>query len=106
MGVSNFDTLGVKVSDVKLVTFTIGTGHGVYPVDATAAAVVANLPTAVGCKGRHLTIKKVDASANAVTLDGSGSETIDGAATLATTTQWGAFTIASDGANWLVVGVK
>lgn len=106
MGVSNFDALGVAVATTKLATFTIGTGHGVYPVDATAAAVTANLPTAASNKGRRITVKKVDASANAVTLDGSGAETIDGAATLATTTQWAAFTIVSDGSGWLVVSVK
>lgn len=40
-----------------------------------------------GVTGRQYTIKKTDASANAVTVDGACSETIDGATTFAVSTQ-------------------
>ncbi len=81
---------------------TVTSAYGVMTCNATAGAVTFNLPTAVGIEGRIYTMKKIDAVANACTLDGSGAQTIDGAATLATSTQWARFTIISDGANWLV----
>lgn len=71
--------------------------------DATGGAITVNLPTAVGIDGRTYTIKKVDASGNAVTVDGDGSETIDGAATNALSTQWDSVTVQSDGANWVII---
>ena len=73
-------------------------------VDATAAPVVITLPAlAQAGAGFRLTAKKIDSSANAMTLDGSGAETIDGAATLATTTQWASRTVQASpaNANWM-----
>lgn len=72
-------------------------------VDTTAGAVTMTLETAVGCDGRQHTFKKIDASGNAMTLDGAGAETIDGAATKATTTQYVSFSIKSNGIGWDVV---
>ncbi|MFH0948081.1 MAG: hypothetical protein V1833_03685, partial [Elusimicrobiota bacterium] len=68
--------------------------------DATAAAFTVNLPTAVGITGRIYTIKKIDSSVNAVTVDGAGTETIDGTTTASLSAQWGRIIIQSDGANW------
>jgi len=60
------------------------------------------LPTAVGIAGRQYTIKKVDSSANTVTI-ASPAGTIDGAATKALASQWQAARVLSDGQNWFVV---
>lgn len=101
MGVTNFGSLGLKdVAATKTVTFTVDGAAWYYLVDATAGAVTVNLPAAAAAKGRIVGVKKIDAGGNAVTLDGSGAETIDGAATLATTTQWASFLIWSDGTAW------
>jgi hypothetical protein len=56
--------------------------------NATSAAFTVTLPKAASCKGHVLILKKTDASANAVTIDGNGSETIDGAATASLAAQW------------------
>lgn len=72
-------------------------------VDASAGAVTVNLPAAASSAGRIFQCKKKDASANAMTLDGNGSETIDGAGTLATTTQYTSFTVICDGTEWWVL---
>ncbi len=72
-------------------------------VDASGGAVTVNLPAAASSAGRILVVKKIDAVANAVTLDGNGAETIDGAATVATSTQWVAFTIQCNGTAWFVI---
>lgn len=72
----------------------------IFLVDANSAAVTITLPKAAAAKNRYFILKKTDASANAATFDGNGSETIDGAATKATTTQYATITIISDGTTW------
>lgn len=70
--------------------------------DATGGAFPVTLPTAVGAAGRTVTVKKVDASVNAVTVASAGG-TIDGAVSIAMATQNEALTATSDGANWKVI---
>jgi hypothetical protein len=88
----------VSVSTTYAVPVTAKTILG----DATGAAFDVDLPSAAVWDGRILTIKKVDASANAVTVDADGAETIDGAGTYPLTAQWQSITIQSDGTNWYV----
>lgn len=70
---------------------------------ASGGAYTITLPAASVVKGKTLTIKKTDASANAVTVDGNAAETIDGAATYALAAQYKYVTMVSDGANWHIV---
>jgi hypothetical protein len=72
-------------------------------VDATGGNRTITLPTAASQPGMILHIKKIDASGNSVTIDGNGSETIDGATTKATTTQYAGWTIQSDGSAWYIL---
>lgn len=65
---------------VKTSTYTAGSDDYTILVDATSAAVTVNLPGSE--KGRVYVIKKIDDSANAVTINPAGSETVDGATTL------------------------
>lgn len=68
--------------------------------DATAGAFTISLPSAVGLAGMLFEFKKIDASANFVTVDPAGAETIDGALTVDLKKQWDCVAIRSDGANW------
>lgn len=102
MGQTNFDVVGTKVA-AKAASFTVDSKAATFIVDATAAAVVATLPTAARAKKRRVTIKKVDASVNTVTIDGAGAETIEGAATLVISAQYGSYTIQSNGVTWWIV---
>ena len=62
------------------------------------------LPDATRWPRRKITVKKVDASGNVVTLAPQGGQTIDGVALGKTTsTQWGGWTPQSDGSNWLLI---
>jgi hypothetical protein len=70
--------------------------------DATAAGFTVTLPDATTCKGARLRIKKIDASANAVTVDGKGAQTLEGATTIVLVAQWDSAEIQSDGSNWVV----
>lgn len=81
---------------------TIGQGQDVVLADATSGAVTITLPPAAE-RFKEYTIKKMDASGNAVIIDGSGAETIDGATTVSMTTQYETRTIASNGTQWVIL---
>lgn len=57
-------------------------------VDTTAGAITVTLPNATLSLGQVYVVKKIDAAANAVTVQGTGGQTIDGAATKAWSTQY------------------
>lgn len=86
----------------KTGNYTTTASDGMLTVDASGAARTITLVTAVGNAGLQYTIKKIDSSVNLVTIDGNGSQTIDGVVTTALSRQYEAITIISDGANWLV----
>lgn len=76
-------------------------------VDTSGGSVTLALPPAADMRDRCLTVKKMDA-ANTVTLTPDGSETIDGAATLAWATQYAAYTLQavtlpSGATGWVIV---
>ena|ERR1700722_9246192 len=70
--------------------------------DATAGNMVANLPAASTCSGMFYTVKKVDSTANTVTVDPNGSDTIDGGLTAVINNQYTSVTIVSNGATWYI----
>lgn len=90
------------VETVKDAEYTASWGETV-PVDPTGGAVTINLPTAVGNAGRRITVKEVGGSTNQITVDGHEDETIDGQATVASTTARNAMTFESDGSDVLIV---
>ena len=86
----------------KTADYTAKAGDSIIAVDATSGVVVITLPAASGKEGRAYTIKKIDSSVNSVTVDGNGSETIDGVSAYSLSTQWKYVSIYCDGANWLI----
>ena len=70
--------------------------------DATSGDLTITLPTAVGITGRIYYIKRIDGSANTVTVDGNGSETIDDGLTI-TLSQYDCLQIVSDGTEWWIL---
>lgn len=82
---------------------TLSDAHTTVLVNAVAGAITITLPTAVGARGRVYTIKKIDVSINDVTVDGNGSQTIDGSTTFVLNEQYESVTIESDNANWWVL---
>jgi hypothetical protein len=96
-------SLGLNVTSITTTTALDATHYTVL-CDATSGAITVNLPTAASATRRVYIIKKTDVSANAITIDGNGSETIDGATTQSLPTQWAYFTIQSNGTAWFIIG--
>jgi hypothetical protein len=89
---------------LALVASTVLTVDGkVILVDALAAARTITLPTAASMRFDTITIKKTDLSANAVIVDASGAETIDGALTISITSPNESVDLFSDGTSWWIV---
>jgi len=82
---------------------TLDDTHHTVIGDATSAAFTVTLPAATSNSGRVYVIKKIDSSANVVTVDGNASETIDGATTHALSSQYDFVRIQCDGSNWHII---
>lgn len=98
----------VLAGPVKLATETVATdttlddSHADVFVDATLAVVTVTLPAVSGNAGLEYTIKKIDGSANAVTIDGNGAETIDDSTTKVLSSQYDSATVVCDGTEWWI----
>ena len=87
----------------KSAAYTLTASDSVILADAVGGGFTLTLPTAVGLSGHVFHIKKIDASANAVVIDGNGAETIDGAATVSISIQFQSYTMVSNGAAWQLI---
>lgn len=94
-------------SDATVVTkvgdYTVTLSDDVILSDASAGAVTITLPGADSAVNHRFYIKKIDSSANTVTVDGAGSDTIDGGATAVLTAENESITIVSDGTGWHIL---
>lgn len=87
----------------KTGAYTATDADAVILCDASGAGFTVTLPPAADRTGKVFEVKKIDVSANSVTVDGSGAETIDDGTTAVLTMQYEAITIVSDGAAWFIL---
>jgi hypothetical protein len=81
---------------------TVSVTDNIVLVDATAGAVTLTLPGADKLQNKVVRFVKIDASANAMTIDGDG-QNISGAGTQSTTTQYDRFTITGYGSLYYLL---
>jgi hypothetical protein len=82
--------------------YTVGATDTFIKVNATGGACVVNLPSAAANTGRVIHIKKSDSSANTVTAQSAGADTVQGTAAPTLAAQYNSLTIWSDGGPvWL-----
>lgn len=94
---------GLAVS-AKSSSFSAAAGT-YYRCNATGGNIVVTVPAGSGVAlGSLIYVKKIDASANLVTLQRTGGDTIDGATTLVLSAQWQAVTILATTTGWDVIG--
>jgi len=82
---------------------TVVTGDYAILANSTAAAITVTLPAAATAYGRIYFVKRINAGANNVTIDGYASETIDGATTHVLSAQWARVEIISNGSAWFII---
>lgn len=88
----------------KLANYTVTTSDSTLLGNATAGDMTFTLPSAASASGYVFTFKKVDATANTVTV--SGAQNIDGMASYVITTQYASMQIQSNGVTWSILNEK
>ena len=87
----------------KTAAYTATSIDHLITCDASGAAFTVTLPAISGVPGITYHIKKTDSSANAVTVDGDASETIDGGTTATISTQFESMMIIAGASEWHVI---
>lgn len=113
-GFSYFDLNGALVKTPGLYYSAKSADYTVLDTDGIAVILMTTgstdrtitLPTAADNAGRILEIKKVDSGTGKVTVDGEGSETIDGLTTIDLLSQFSFIEIISDGTSWHILKLK
>ena len=85
----------------KTADYTVTASDSIVVGNPSTANITFTLPTASGIAGRRYTFKNIS-STYSVIIDGSGTETIDGATTKTLGSQYAVIVIFSDGTNWLI----
>ena len=104
------DDLGGGVSGVRSgqsANYTVLTSDDgrIIEVNAAGGARTVSLPDLiVANNGFTITVVKVDSSANLVTIDGNGADTINGAANYVLRSQWESVILKWTGTQWLAIG--
>jgi hypothetical protein len=107
-GFTDFDLAGARIKEMglshsaKTADYTVTDTDGVSVVLMTTSTTdrTVTLPTASANDGRVITVKKVDSASGSLTLDGEGSETIDGELSTAVASIGGFITVICDGTGW------
>jgi hypothetical protein len=94
--------VGVLAVDTITGNTTLDDDYDVINVNNTAVMTV-TLPTAVGREGKQFVIRKISGNGHAVTIDGDGTETIEGLTTWPIYHNRDQVHLISDGANWLIL---
>ena len=88
----------------KTADYTLTDADYTVAVTCSSVNITITLPVVAGCIGRVYNIKKMDATAYTVIVDGAGSETIDGDETQILSGQYDSLQIQSDGTSgWIII---
>ena len=103
LGVTEIQALNLTV-ETKTADFTVAGDKTIYLVDASSGNITVTLlsASAKDVTNRVYHIKKTDSSLNTVTVDGNGTETIDGGLTAVIENQFESLLLASNGSNWSI----
>lgn len=87
----------------KAAAYTVTLNDCFVRFDATSGALAPVLPSALSANKLFFRFKKIDSTANTVTITCAGSDTIDGAATKVLSAQYASVTLISNGVTWDIV---
>jgi hypothetical protein len=101
--IQRLDPLSFAITTVTSSSYDAGTeSETVILADASSNPITVNLPPALDNLERVFYVKKID-NVNNVTIDGDGSETIDGQPTAILSTQYQCLTLISNGSQWFII---
>lgn len=87
----------------KAIDYTILSTDNTIICNASVANLTMTLPDASTVTNQVFNIKKADATAYTIIIDGNGTDTIDGELTFTLLYQWECLTVQSDGSNWFIL---
>lgn len=88
LALTTFPVLSTKTANYTVLSGDWGaSGMLTIPVDATSGNITITLPTITGLAGKVINIKRLDGTANTITISGNGVN-IDGTATVSLPIQW------------------
>ena len=91
------------LTGTKTTSYTITTSDTVIFADATSGNVTITLPAASGTNGYRFYIKRIDNSANTVTVGRTGTDTIDGLTSFTLDLQYTSIGVVSNGSAWYIL---
>lgn len=94
---------GTFTTGTQTTNYTVTSTDTVVFADATSGNVTITLPAASGVAGYRFYVKRIDGSANTVTIARSGSDTIDGMTSFTLDLQYTAFGVVSNGSAWYIL---
>ncbi len=101
---STVTTAPTRTTVSKSSSFTASTSEAaIYEIDCTGGNVIVTLPAASGAANRGWVLRRIDASANTLTVDPNGSETINGQTTWPIVSQYETLDINSNGTSWGII---
>lgn len=102
-GPTGFNAAGGPVAvSIKTGNYTILTTDCFLSADCTSGNITFTLPSTAGNTGRIFYCKKIDSSANTLTVVGNGVDTIDGAVSFIMNSQYQSASFIDSGATWWV----
>lgn len=104
-GIVYFDALSCDNVVTKTGAYTALVTDHIILADTSGGAFTITLPKVADAAGLILVFIRTGAGANALTIDGDGAETINGAATNADMdAQYDMLTLYCDGTEWFIIG--
>jgi len=102
-GAGAMSFVGGPALTAKTTTYIVTTADKLITADTSGGAWSLTLYAASGNAGRVLEVIKTTSDTNVLTIDGDGTETINGALTIKLNTQYESAKIMCDGSNWFIV---
>jgi len=101
LAVDEIVQIGIGVLSITTDT-TLTTDNLLVLVDATSGNITVTLPTAVGNSDHTFCVKKIDSSANTVTIKADGIELVEDESNIVITDQYEEIPVISDNVGWWI----
>jgi hypothetical protein len=102
-GLPAWNSINTTPISTQTASYTLTVSDSIILADATSASLTITLPAASSFNGYRFTVKRIDNSANTVTLGRTGSDLIDGATSYTLDQQYISISVISNGSGWYIL---